>query len=110
MERERAVTIEVNKLGKVGAIGDFTATSAMSRGARERSSRDAAAAITEAPDRLLSRDDIERETGGGVTRRWLELAAHKGLGPPMIKISRRCVRYRWSEFIVWLESMAEVTP
>lgn len=53
---------------------------------------------------LLSRDDIERETNGGITRRWLELAAHRGEGPPMLKISRRMVRYRRSEFDAWLEA------
>ncbi|MEM8557888.1 MAG: hypothetical protein AAGG50_08690 [Bacteroidota bacterium] len=56
-----------------------------------------------ATDPLLSRNDIERLTAGGITRRWLELAAHKGFGPPMIKLSRRCVRYRRSEFLAWLE-------
>ena len=50
----------------------------------------------------LSRDDIERETGGGITRRWLELAAHRGDGPPFLKISRRMVRYRRADFEAWL--------
>lgn len=53
-------------------------------------------------DQLLSRDDIERETNGGLTRRWLELAAHRGEGPPYLKISRRMVRYRRSDFNAWL--------
>lgn len=52
--------------------------------------------------RLLSRDEIEAEYA--ISRRWLELAAHRGDGPPMIKISRRCVRYRRSEFEAWLAS------
>jgi hypothetical protein len=55
-------------------------------------------------DDLLSRDDIERETGGGITRRWFELAAHRGVGPPMLKISRRMVRYRRGEYETWLET------
>jgi hypothetical protein len=55
-------------------------------------------------DDLLSRDDIERETRGGITRRWLELAAHRGLGPPMLKISRKMVRYRRGDFKAWLKS------
>lgn len=53
---------------------------------------------------LLTRDDIERETDGGITRRWLELAAHRGDGPPMLKISRRMVRYRRDAFEAWLDS------
>ena len=52
------------------------------------------------PKRLLSRDDIEAEYG--ITRRWLELAAHRGDGPPMHKITRRMVRYDRAEFEAWL--------
>jgi hypothetical protein len=40
---------------------------------------------------LLSRDDIAREYH--LNRRWLELAALSGDGPPMVKLSRRMVRY-----------------
>jgi hypothetical protein len=60
--------------------------------------------LTPNNDDLLSRDDIERETRGGITRRWLELAAYRGDGPPMLKISRRMVRYRRGEFKTWLEA------
>ncbi|MGM0583463.1 MAG: helix-turn-helix transcriptional regulator [Pseudomonadota bacterium] len=49
---------------------------------------------------LLSRDDIEWEYG--LTRRFLEIAAHRGDGPPFIKISRRCVRYRRTDLEAWL--------
>lgn len=52
---------------------------------------------------LLSRDEIEAEYRG-ITRRWLELAAHRGDGPPMVRISSRCVRYRRDEFESWLEA------
>lgn len=52
--------------------------------------------------RLLSRDEIEAEYG--ISRRWLELAAHRGDGPRMRKISRRMVRYERQEFEAWLES------
>ena len=52
---------------------------------------------------LLSRDEIQAEYRG-VTRRWLELAAHRGDGPPMVRISSRCVRYRRDEFEAWLEA------
>jgi predicted DNA-binding transcriptional regulator AlpA len=54
------------------------------------------------PNDLLSRDDIEKLTGGGLTRRWLELAAHRGEGPRFVRISRRCVRYRRSDLEAWL--------
>ena len=49
---------------------------------------------------LLSRDQIETEYG--ISRRWLELAALKGDGPPMIKISRRMVRYQRNALDAWL--------
>ena len=52
------------------------------------------------PNELLSRDQIEAEYGLG--RRWLELAAVRGDGPPMVKISWRMVRYRRSDFEDWL--------
>jgi hypothetical protein len=51
-------------------------------------------------DHLLSRDDIEFEYR--LTRRWLELAALRGDGPPFLRISRRMVRYRRADFEQWL--------
>ena len=51
---------------------------------------------------LLSRDDIETEYGLG--KRWLELAALSGNGPPYVKISRRMVRYQRGAFEAWLAS------
>jgi hypothetical protein len=51
--------------------------------------------------RLLSRDVIEDEYEG-ITRRWLELAALNGDGPPMIRISRRMIRYQCGAFEDWL--------
>ena len=50
---------------------------------------------------LLSRDDIECEYKG-LTRRWLELAALTGDGPPMVKVSARMVRYQRGAFEDWL--------
>ena len=49
---------------------------------------------------LLSRDDIERDYN--LTRRWLELAALTGGGPPMVRLSRRMVRYQRGAFEDWL--------
>lgn len=56
----------------------------------------------QASRKLLSRDEIEAEYG--VSRRWLELAALSGEGPPYLKISRRMVRYRRSDLERWLEA------
>ena len=58
--------------------------------------------LNERNKRLLSRVEIEDEYG--ITRRWLELAAHRGDGPPMRKISRRMVRYDRTEFEAWLQA------
>ncbi|MFD1156948.1 helix-turn-helix transcriptional regulator [Roseovarius aestuarii] len=52
---------------------------------------------------LLSRDDIAREYKG-ISRRWLELAALNGRGPPMVRLSARMVRYQRGAFEDWLES------
>ena len=59
--------------------------------------------------RLLSRDEIEAEYGFP-TRRWLELAAHRGDGPPMLKISRRAVRYDRAAFEAWLDAQRVENP
>ena len=64
-----------------------------------------AARQTAARKRLLSRDDIEAEYG--ITRRWLELAAHRGDGPPMTKITPRMVRYDRAALEAWIASKAE---
>ena len=53
---------------------------------------------------LLSRADIARETNGGISERWLELAALRGDGPPMVRVSRRMIRYRRDAFEAWLDS------
>lgn len=50
--------------------------------------------------RLLTRDDIQTEYG--LSRRWLELAATRGDGPPMRRISARMVRYERGELEAWL--------
>ena len=59
--------------------------------------------------RLLSREDIEAEYGFP-TRRWLELAAWRGDGPPMLKIGRKIVRYERTEFEAWLATHRVGTP
>lgn len=49
---------------------------------------------------LATRKEIEADYG--ISARWLELAAHRGEGPPMVKISRRMVRYRRDDIEAWL--------
>ena len=51
---------------------------------------------------LLSRDDIQEEYN--LTRRWLELAALSGDGPPMVRLSRRMIRYQRGAFEDWLSA------
>ncbi len=57
---------------------------------------------TRSPDYHLNRKEIEAEYG--ITARWLELAAVKGGGPIMTKISARMVRYRRADIEEWLAS------
>ena len=51
---------------------------------------------------LLSRDEIDGEYG--LPKRWLELAALTGNGPPMVRISRRLVRYQRGALEDWLKA------
>ena len=52
------------------------------------------------PNQLLSRDEVEGEYG--LTRRWLELAALNGNGPPFVKVSGRMVRYQRGVLERWI--------
>ena len=51
-------------------------------------------------DRLLSRAEVE--TKFGISRRFLEISAVRGDGPPYIKIGRS-VRYRIGDLREWIE-------
>ncbi len=52
------------------------------------------------PNQLLSRDEVFGEFG--ITRRWLELAALTGDGPPYVSVSKRMVRYQRSVLEAWI--------
>lgn len=67
-----------------------------------RTSREPDASARDAGNQnaLLSRDQVAGRYG--ISRRWLELAAHKGEGPPMVKLSRCMVRYRPQDIEEWL--------
>lgn len=51
------------------------------------------------PDRLLTRPEVASTFG--LSKRWLEVAAVRGDGPPMIKIGRS-VRYRTGDLQEWI--------
>lgn len=51
---------------------------------------------------LLTRDEVQARYG--LSRRWLELAAHRGEGPAMVKISRRMVRYRAADIEAFINA------
>ncbi len=53
-------------------------------------------------ERLLTRREVEDRFGLSV--RYLEVSAVRGDGPPMIRISRRMVRYRASDIEAWLSA------
>lgn len=52
-------------------------------------------------DRLLSRAEVE--VNFGLARRFLEVSAVRGDGPPMVKIGRS-VRYRVGDVRAWIEA------
>lgn len=53
-------------------------------------------------DRLLSRSEVE-EHFGFPTRRFLEIAAMRGDGPPMVRIGRT-VRYKLADVREWIDA------
>lgn len=53
------------------------------------------------PERLLSRTEVENVFG--ISRRFLEIAAVKGNGPPMVRLGRS-VRYRYSDLSDWINA------
>lgn len=52
-------------------------------------------------DMLLSRVEVQEHFG--LSRRYLEIAAVRGDGPPMVKIGR-AVRYRTGDIRAWIEA------
>jgi predicted DNA-binding transcriptional regulator AlpA len=54
------------------------------------------------PDKLLTRDQVQAEFG--LSRRFLELSAWRGDGPPMIRIGRRAVRYKRRDILAWIDA------
>lgn len=54
------------------------------------------------PERLLTRTEVET-VFGYPSKRFLELAAVRGDGPPMVRIGRS-VRYRVADIRTWIDS------
>jgi predicted DNA-binding transcriptional regulator AlpA len=55
----------------------------------------------DSPDMLLNR--VEAAAEFGLSKRFLEIAAWNGSGPPLIRIGRRAVRYRRGDIRDWIE-------
>ena len=53
-------------------------------------------------ERLLTRQQVESHFGFP-TKRYLEIAAMRGDGPPMVRIGRS-VRYRYGDVLAWIEA------
>ncbi len=53
------------------------------------------------PDRLLRRHEVEAEFG--ISKRYLEIAAMRGDGPPMVRFSR-VVYYRVGDISDWISA------
>lgn len=54
--------------------------------------------------RLLKREEIEEKFG--IPKRFLEVSANRGDGPPIVRIGRS-VRYRLCDIRDWLEAKVE---
>ena len=57
--------------------------------------------------RLMTREEIEEQFG--ISKRYLEVSANRGDGPPLVRIGRS-VRYRICDIREWLEGKVEHTP
>ncbi len=55
----------------------------------------------EATSRLLTRKEVEEKYG--ISKRFLEISAVRGDGPPLIKIGRSA-RYRVADLEKWIDS------
>lgn len=53
------------------------------------------------PNMLLTRAQVQAEFG--LSRRFLELAAWRGDGPPMVKLGR-AVRYKRRDILDWIDA------
>ena len=69
----------------------------------DHQNKDWIAALAEHPDtRLLTRDEVAQVFG--LPKRWLEIAACQGTGPPIVRITRKMVRYRFRDVEAWIEA------
>jgi predicted DNA-binding transcriptional regulator AlpA len=55
---------------------------------------------TDHPDSLLRPEDAAELLG--LSSRWLELRRLKGDGPPFVRVSPKCVRYRMGDLQAWI--------
>ncbi len=61
------------------------------------------AANTGDPDELLSTKQLAHRLG--VSEQFLEIGRSRGYGygPDFVRLSPRCIRYRWRDVVAWLE-------
>ena len=59
------------------------------------------------PDRLLNRAQVEALFG--IPKRFLEIAAMRCEGPPLVRVGKRCVRYRVQDLKDWI-AVQRITP
>ena len=60
--------------------------------------------ITSSDERLLTRAQVEERFG--IPKRFLEVAAMKREGPPIVRLGRS-VRYRQSDLRAWISAQVE---
>ena len=63
--------------------------------------------LQDAPATLLTPHQAAKHLG--LSPRWLELKRYRGGGPPFVRISARCVRYRREDLKAWVEGRIRVS-
>jgi predicted DNA-binding transcriptional regulator AlpA len=45
----------------------------------------------------------------GVSTQWAEIARHRGVGPPFVRVTPRRIRYRRADVLAWLRERTVAT-
>lgn len=58
------------------------------------------------PDDLLCSKQVA--SAFGVSKQWVEIARHRGWGPPYVRLSPRRIRYRRADVIKWCHEQLRI--
>jgi predicted DNA-binding transcriptional regulator AlpA len=80
------------------------APSAPKRHHLDRRADKIAAAVVAVDDELI--DTRQLADFLGVSVQWCEIARHRGVGPEFKRLGARCIRYKKSDVLKWLDARA----